>query len=51
MAFWRVGFILSDLTLSSLLMEIGAESVSFRKKKVTSQATRESVAGIAQGRK
>jgi len=32
-------------------MEIGAGSVSLRKKKVTSQAIRENVAGIAQGRK
>ena len=32
-------------------MEIGARSVSLRNKKVTSQAIREKVAGIAQGRK
>jgi hypothetical protein len=32
-------------------MEIGARSVSLRNKKVTSQAIREKVAAIAQGRK
>ena len=39
------------LILSSRLMEIGARSVSLRKKKATRQVIREKVAGIAQGRK
>ena len=45
------GFFLSGVILSSCLMVIGAGSVSLRKKKVTIQAVRENVAGIAQGRK
>ena len=51
MSSWMVSFILSGVILSSRLMEIGAGSVSLRKKKATSQAIRENVAGIAQGRK
>ena len=50
MAFWKVAF-LSGIILNRRSMEIGAGSVSLRKKKVTSQAIRENVAGIAQGRK
>jgi hypothetical protein len=50
MVFW-VGFFLSGVILNRRLMEIGAGRVSLRKKKVTSQAIRENVAGIAQGRK
>ena len=44
-------FFLSDVILNSRLMEIGAWTVSLRKKKATRQPTRENVAGIAQGRK
>ena len=51
MASWRVNFFLSGVILNSWLTEIGADSVSLRKKKATSQAIRENVAGIAQGRK
>ena len=51
MAFWRVSFSLFAVILKSRLMEIGAGSVSLRKKKVTRQAIRENVAEIAQGRK
>ena len=47
-AFWGVGFF---VLLNSRRMEIGAASVSLRNKKVMSQAIREKVAGIAQGRK
>ena len=46
--FWRVGFF---VMLNSRHIEIGAWSVSLRNKNVTSQAIREKVAGIAQGRK
>ena len=46
--FWGIGFF---ILLSSRRMEIGAASVSLKNKKVTSQAIREKVAGIAQGRK
>ena len=48
MAFWGVGFF---VMLNSWRMEIGAESVSLRYKKVMSQAIRAKAAGIAQGRK
>jgi hypothetical protein len=48
MAFWGESFF---VVLNSRRMEIGAGSVSSRNKKVTSQAKREKVAGIAQGRK
>ena len=46
-----VSFFLSGVILSSRIMEIGAGSVSLRKKKATRQVIRENVAGIAQGRK
>ena len=48
-----VGFVLSVVRLSSRPMDIGpgVETVSSRKKKVTSQVMREKLAGIAQGRK
>ena len=45
---WGVGFF---VMLNSRRMEIGAESVSLRNKKVMSQAIRAKVAGIAQGKK
>ena len=50
-ATWRVSFLLFGVMLSSRLMEIGARTVSLRKKTVTRQAKRENVAEIAQGRK
>ena len=51
MASWKVNFFLCGVILSSRLREIGADSVSLRKKKATNEATREKIAGIAQGRK
>jgi hypothetical protein len=46
-AFWGAG----SLMLNSRSMEIGAESVSLKNRKVMSQAKRAKLAGIAQGRK
>ena len=51
MGFFGVSFFLSGVILNSRLIEVGAGSVSLRKKKVMRQAIRENVAGIAQGRK
>jgi hypothetical protein len=51
MASLEVNSSLSGAILSSWLMEIGVGIVSLGKKKVTSEAIRENVAGIAQERK